>query len=54
MHTLLSAKFCEQAISGHYLANFIDRAQTTLNIASGRVRAQYGQPCGLAILFTDE
>ncbi|AFY93455.1 MSMEG_0570 family nitrogen starvation response protein [Chamaesiphon minutus] len=31
------------------LGDFVDRAQTALNIASDRVRAKYGRPCGLAI-----
>jgi uncharacterized repeat protein (TIGR04042 family) len=31
------------------LADFVDRAQTALNIASDRVQAKYGKPCGLAI-----
>ncbi len=31
------------------LADFVDRARTALNIASDRVRAKYGKPCGLAI-----
>jgi uncharacterized repeat protein (TIGR04042 family) len=31
------------------LADFVDRSQTALNIASDRVRAKYGRPCGLAI-----
>ncbi|WP_309738342.1 MSMEG_0570 family nitrogen starvation response protein [Chamaesiphon sp. OTE_20_metabat_361] len=31
------------------LADFVDRAQTALNIASDRVLAKYGKPCGLAI-----
>jgi uncharacterized repeat protein (TIGR04042 family) len=31
------------------LVDFVDRAQTALNIASDRVRANYGSPCGLAI-----
>lgn len=31
------------------LADFVDRARTALNIASDRVEAQYGKPCGLAI-----
>jgi uncharacterized repeat protein (TIGR04042 family) len=31
------------------LDDFVDRAQTALTIASDRVRAKYGRPCGLAI-----
>ncbi|MFM2312149.1 MAG: hypothetical protein RLZZ04_1425 [Cyanobacteriota bacterium] len=31
------------------LLDFVDRARTGLNIASDRVRAKYGRPCGLAI-----
>ena len=31
------------------LAEFVDRAQTALHIASDRVKAKYGRPCGLAI-----
>ncbi|MBW4695639.1 MAG: MSMEG_0570 family nitrogen starvation response protein [Lyngbya sp. HA4199-MV5] len=31
------------------LADFIERSRTALNIASDRVRAKYGSPCGLAL-----
>jgi uncharacterized repeat protein (TIGR04042 family) len=31
------------------LADFVDRAQTALTIASDRVQEKYGRPCGLAI-----
>jgi uncharacterized repeat protein (TIGR04042 family) len=31
------------------LADFVDRSRTALTIASDRVRAKYGRPCGLAI-----
>ena len=31
------------------LLDFVDRSRTALNIASDRVRAKYGRPCGLAI-----
>lgn len=31
------------------LAEFVDLAQTALQIASDRVEAKYGRPCGLAI-----
>lgn len=31
------------------LADFVVRARTALNIASDRVQAKYGRPCGLAI-----
>jgi uncharacterized repeat protein (TIGR04042 family) len=31
------------------LADFVDRARDALTIASDRVRAKYGSPCGLAI-----
>jgi uncharacterized repeat protein (TIGR04042 family) len=31
------------------LSDFVDRARTALNIASDRVQAKYGSPCGLAI-----
>jgi uncharacterized repeat protein (TIGR04042 family) len=31
------------------LSDFVDRSRTALNIASDRVRAKYGSPCGLAI-----
>ncbi len=31
------------------LTDFVDRVRTALNIASDRVRAKYGKPCGLAI-----
>jgi uncharacterized repeat protein (TIGR04042 family) len=31
------------------LTDFIERSRTALNIASDRVRAKYGSPCGLAL-----
>jgi uncharacterized repeat protein (TIGR04042 family) len=31
------------------LGDFVDRSRTALNIASDRVLAKYGKPCGLAI-----
>jgi uncharacterized repeat protein (TIGR04042 family) len=31
------------------LSDFVDRARTALNIASDRVQAKYGSPCGLAL-----
>jgi uncharacterized repeat protein (TIGR04042 family) len=31
------------------LADFVDRSQTALNIASDRVLAKYGRACGLAL-----
>ncbi len=31
------------------LADFVDRARAALTIASDRVHAKYGRPCGLAI-----
>jgi uncharacterized repeat protein (TIGR04042 family) len=31
------------------LLDFVDRSRTALNIASDRVLAKYGRPCGLAI-----
>jgi uncharacterized repeat protein (TIGR04042 family) len=31
------------------LADFVERSRTALNIASDRVRAKYGMPCGLAL-----
>lgn len=31
------------------LADFVERSRTALTIASDRVRAKYGMPCGLAI-----
>jgi uncharacterized repeat protein (TIGR04042 family) len=31
------------------LLDFVDRSRTALNIASDRVRAKYGRPCGLAL-----
>jgi uncharacterized repeat protein (TIGR04042 family) len=31
------------------LTDFVDRSTTALNIASDRVKAKYGRPCGLAI-----
>ncbi|PSB26008.1 MSMEG_0570 family nitrogen starvation response protein [Stenomitos frigidus] len=35
--------------SEYALTDFIDRSRTALNIASDRVRAKYGRPCGLAL-----
>ncbi|MBW4519789.1 MAG: MSMEG_0570 family nitrogen starvation response protein [Scytolyngbya sp. HA4215-MV1] len=31
------------------LDDFVDRSRTALNIASDRVKAKYGFPCGLAL-----
>jgi uncharacterized repeat protein (TIGR04042 family) len=31
------------------LLDFVERSRTALNIASDRVQAKYGRPCGLAI-----
>ncbi len=31
------------------LTDFVERSRTALNIASDRVRAKYGRPCGLAL-----
>ncbi|MEB3212407.1 MAG: MSMEG_0570 family nitrogen starvation response protein [Leptolyngbyaceae bacterium] len=31
------------------LADFVERSRTALTIASDRVRAKYGMPCGLAL-----
>jgi len=31
------------------LVDFVERSRTALNIASDRVRAKYGYPCGLAL-----
>lgn len=31
------------------LADFVERSQTALQIASDRVKAKYGRPCGLAL-----
>lgn len=31
------------------LTDFIERSRTALHIASDRVRAKYGSPCGLAL-----
>jgi uncharacterized repeat protein (TIGR04042 family) len=31
------------------LEDFVDRVRTALGIASDRVRAKYGRPCGLAL-----
>ncbi len=31
------------------LVDFVERSRTALNIASDRVRAKYGFPCGLAL-----
>jgi uncharacterized repeat protein (TIGR04042 family) len=31
------------------LQDFVERSRTALNIASDRVQAKYGRPCGLAI-----
>ena len=35
--------------SEYALTDFIDRSRTALTIASDRVRAKYGRPCGLAL-----
>ena len=34
---------------GYELDDFRERARTALNIASERVKAKYGRPCGLAL-----
>jgi uncharacterized repeat protein (TIGR04042 family) len=31
------------------LTDFVERSRTALNIASDRVQAKYGRPCGLAL-----
>jgi uncharacterized repeat protein (TIGR04042 family) len=31
------------------LSDFVERSQTALTIASDRVKAKYGRPCGLAL-----
>lgn len=31
------------------LSDFVERSRTALNIASDRVQAKYGSPCGLAL-----
>jgi uncharacterized repeat protein (TIGR04042 family) len=31
------------------LEDFVERSRTALNIASDRVKAKYGMPCGLAL-----
>ncbi|NET37061.1 MAG: MSMEG_0570 family nitrogen starvation response protein [Cyanothece sp. SIO1E1] len=31
------------------LTDFVERSRTALNIASDRVKAKYGMPCGLAL-----
>ncbi|BAS57081.1 MULTISPECIES: MSMEG_0570 family nitrogen starvation response protein [Leptolyngbya] len=31
------------------LDDFVERSRTALNIASDRVKAKYGRPCGLAL-----
>lgn len=31
------------------LEDFVERSRTALNIASDRVKAKYGRPCGLAL-----
>ncbi len=33
----------------YLMADFLDRSRTALNIASDRVKAKYGRPCGLAL-----
>ena len=35
--------------SEYTLMDFIERSRTALNIASDRVQAKYGSPCGLAL-----
>ncbi|MDX2212519.1 MAG: MSMEG_0570 family nitrogen starvation response protein [Oculatellaceae cyanobacterium bins.114] len=35
--------------SEYELADFVERSRTALNIASDRVLAKYGMPCGLAL-----
>ncbi len=35
--------------SNYELADFVQRSQTALRIASDRVQAKYGRPCGLAL-----
>lgn len=35
--------------SEYTLTDFIERSRTALNIASDRVQAKYGSPCGLAL-----
>lgn len=35
--------------SEYPLADFVERSQTALKIASDRVAAKYGYPCGLAL-----
>ena len=36
------------------LEDFVTRSRTALNIASDRVKAKYGYPCGLALGQLDE
>lgn len=35
--------------TSYSLDDFVERSQTSLNIASDRVKAKYGRPCGLAL-----
>ena len=37
------------ANSDYALEDFVTRSRTALNIASDRVQAKYGRPCGLAL-----
>ena len=36
------------------LEDFVQRTRTALNIASDRVKAKYGRPCGLALCQLEE
>jgi uncharacterized repeat protein (TIGR04042 family) len=35
--------------SEYPLTDFVERSRTALNIASDRVKAKYGMPCGMAL-----
>jgi len=46
--SLVVKKYFEPGIS-YDLADFVERSRTALQIASDRVQAKYGYPCGLAL-----
>jgi uncharacterized repeat protein (TIGR04042 family) len=46
--SLIVQEYFEAGVA-YRLADFIARSRTALTIASDRVKAKYGRPCGLAI-----
>jgi uncharacterized repeat protein (TIGR04042 family) len=46
--SLIVQEYFEAGVT-YGLADFITRSRTALTIASDRVKAKYGRPCGLAI-----